>query len=186
MPPAGLDMKKLDNFPGDLAAHWRAPLVCIPDGVQQLFRGLLFDEVSDRPRLQRVENLFGIFIHREHYDAQRWGQCMQFLDAFDAIHTWQVYVHEENIRQQPRNLLQGNLSIGVAGKTAHSLSPVEVADKSFTNTNIVFDNRNCDGRDFAFTAENAFGASMAESIFDILGASPDTLFFQTQTSITGL
>ena len=62
---------------------------------EQFLAPHLLQKITARPRCQRVENMVGILIHRDHHELGSRQTRLERAHAFNAVHAGQIDVKED-------------------------------------------------------------------------------------------
>ena len=85
----------------------------VTDRVQQLFRPGLFKHVAGCARGERVKNVLGILVNRQHDDLGAREQGFEAAGAFDSVDAGQIDVHQNDVGPDLGNLLERIFGAGV-------------------------------------------------------------------------
>ena len=116
----------------------------VADGLQQLRRRSLLQDIPACSRKNGFEHVVIVFIDSEHHYLKVWEQLLQIPDALNARHPRELDVHEHDIRLVGRKVLQGVLRRRVRGNALKSGRPTDQDGEPLTNLIVVIYYRDLD------------------------------------------
>ena len=116
----------------------------VADGVHQLGRRGLLQDIAARSRNNGLEHVVIVLIDGEHHYLKVGEQPLQFPYALNAGHPRKLDVHEHDIRPVGRKILQGVFRRWVRGNALKSGRPIDQDGEPLTYLIVVFYYRDLD------------------------------------------
>src|SRR5215217_3632800 len=120
---------------GQLRVQRGLSLAHPPHGFDDLLLRRVLEYVASRPRLQRFEQVVGVFVHGHHEDANLGVSLLDLLCSRQAVHDMHPNVHEDQIRPETRaqqerlpsvGRLANDLHVGLVGERVLEALPGEL------------------------------------------------------------
>ena len=141
-PGAGRPLKRLHDLAGDVAVDRRPALMHVADRGQQIIRLRLLEQITRGARRQRVKDMLGLVIHRQHHDLCAGQQRLEPAHTLHAVQPRQVDVHQHHLGIDFRNLPQRILRRRMLAQAAKSRSAINQPDQISAHALIIFDDGN--------------------------------------------
>ena len=138
-------LEGLDDFARDVRGHRRAAAMDFADGFEQFLAGTALEHVAVRAGGERVENIFRVFIDREHHHLEAGQRGFQLPDAIHAVHAGQVDVHQDDFGPGLGQVGERVLGAGVVAGATEAVRALDHAGKRRAQLVVVLDDGNGNG-----------------------------------------
>ena len=140
-------MKGLGDFTGDVGGHRRTATMNFENGFEQFGAFGALEEVTVCARGQRAEDIFGIFVNREHDDLKFGNELLQLANAFDAVDAREIDVHQDNLRADFGNFFNGFFGSAVMAEAFEAIGAIQHAGEGVSQLLVIFDDGDGYGHD---------------------------------------